>query len=57
MLAARYYAGIDSFDEFSKPIFLGGRDSECSLGPLLNRNECNWIEHHRDKILAEVCSQ
>lgn len=55
MLAARYYAGIDSIDDLKRPIHFGGRryDSEARY-PLLNGQERRWIEKNRDKILGEL---
>lgn len=55
MLAARYYLGVDSIDDFARPIHFGGRryDSEARY-PLLNWKERRWIEKNRDKILGEL---
>lgn len=55
MLAARHYAGIDSIDDFKRPIHFGGRryDSEARF-PILNVQERRWIEKNREKVLGEI---
>jgi hypothetical protein len=58
ILAARYYLGIDSIDDFKRRVHIGGRRYERPTQmSLLNGKQRRWIKDNEEKVkavLAEV---